>query len=89
MRDDMACSRMKLLKRFELGCLPWKGNHTPQNTRVRRKTCDGNSYMVVYAVHLLLIRGELSCGSLNEARYQRRVRDSIAQALALRASRMA
>ena len=56
-----ASTSMKLLhRRSRYGILVWS-SHAPQDTSIRRQTCDCNSYMVIYPVHLLLVRSELAC----------------------------
>ena len=61
MREDMACCLMKLLHRPIVAMTDDQSQvYAPQHTRVGGQTSNRNADMVIYSVHLLLVRRELA-----------------------------
>ena len=62
MREDMACCLMKLLTYapFELALKSIENSNIPQYTRVRGQPSNRNANMIIYSVHLLLVRRKLA-----------------------------
>ena len=67
MRSFRACCRMKLLEcSHESRHRLYNGQVVlPQNTRVRRQSCDCNADVVIYSEHFLLVRSQFSSRTLS------------------------
>ena len=64
MREDIACWRMKLLASDDLALhreVPCKSaRYEPQHTSIRGQTRNGDADVIIYPVHLLLVRCKFS-----------------------------
>lgn len=62
-RSAIACCRMKLLKEI-LDVQKKDRRNVPQHASVRCQPCNRNTDVIIYAIHLLLVRSQLSSRSL-------------------------